>query len=136
MFQGERENLKRVFISLSVKLRSQHVSLNSLPPCSLLWSDESGVQGHIIAYLTVQSDCTNSAHGAHHFLALRTCCRLQAGQYLPSIIQRFSWPFEVSGAVKQVAVGTPSWRELYGKLSQVFFMTLGLRYRDRFNGHF
>lgn len=98
-FQGETKKL--VFISShSVKRRSLHVSLNSLPPCSLLWSDESGVRGHIIAYLTVQSDCTNSAHGAHHFLALRTGCRLQAGQYLPSIIQPFSWPFEVLGAFK------------------------------------
>ncbi len=95
-FKVKGKNLKHVFISPHlVKLRSLHVSLNSLPPCSLLWSDESGVQGHIIAYLTVQSDGTNSAHGAHHFLALRTCCRLQAGQYLPSIIQQFSWPFEV-----------------------------------------
>ena len=41
-----------------------HVSLNSLPPFWLLWSEESGVQGHIIAYWTVQPDCTSSAHGS------------------------------------------------------------------------
>lgn len=54
-FQGERETVKRVFVSsLLVPLRPSPSSLNSLPPCSLLWSDESGVQGHIIAFLTLQ----------------------------------------------------------------------------------
>lgn len=47
--------MKCVFVSsLSEPLRPSPSSLNSLPPCSLLWSDESGVQGHIIAFLTLQ----------------------------------------------------------------------------------
>lgn len=73
------------------KLRSLQVSLNSLSPCSLLWSDESGVRGHIIAYLTVKSRCTNSAHGLHDFLAMKIRCDLQTCQDFHSVIQRFSW---------------------------------------------
>lgn len=40
--------------SLSVPPRPPPSSLNSLPPRSLLWSDESGIWGHVIAFLTLQ----------------------------------------------------------------------------------